>query len=153
VNVRFAPSETGTLHVGNALGTVDNRNAGGAILLRIDDTDQARKCPGDEDAILDDRSRDLDETAELRRTIPERSSVSPADERATLERFRELRARDANDLDREGAKTIVRELKAVGGRLRAVRQALTGRDSGPELWAVLAALPREETLARVDAAL
>ena len=47
----------------------------------------------------------------------------------------------------------MRELKAVGGNLRAVRRALTGRDSGPELWAVLAALPRDETLRRVDAAL
>ena len=48
---------------------------------------------------------------------------------------------------------MVRELKAVGGHLRAVRLALTGRASGPELWAVLAALPREETLRRVDEAL
>jgi len=34
-----------------------------------------------------------------------------------------------------------------------VRQALTGRDSGLELWVELAALPREETLRRIDAAL
>jgi hypothetical protein len=34
-----------------------------------------------------------------------------------------------------------------------VRRALTGRESGPELWSVLAALPREETLRRIDAAL
>ena len=54
---------------------------------------------------------------------------------------------------RAGAKAIVRELKAVGGHLRAVRQALTGRESGPELWAVIAALTRDETLRRVDAAL
>jgi hypothetical protein len=47
----------------------------------------------------------------------------------------------------------VRELKAVGGHLRAVRRALTGAESGPELWAVLAALPRDETLRRIDAAL
>ena len=74
-------------------------------------------------------------------------------ERETLERFRELRA-GANDLlDKDAAKAIVRELKAVGGHLRAVRQALTGRESGPELWAVIAALPRAETLRRVDAAL
>ena len=56
-------------------------------------------------------------------------------------------------LDKEAAKAIVRELKAVGGNLRAVRRALTGRDSGPELWSVLAALPRDETLRRIDAAL
>jgi Anticodon binding domain len=47
----------------------------------------------------------------------------------------------------------VRELKAVGGNLRAVRSALTGHESGPELWAVIAELPRDETLRRVDAAL
>ena len=59
----------------------------------------------------------------------------------------------ATGLDAEAAKAIVRELKAVGGNLRAVRRALTGRESGPELWAVIAALPRDETLRRVDAAL
>jgi Anticodon binding domain len=76
------------------------------------------------------------------------------EERPTLERFRELRAAGKGDtLDKEEAKAIVRELKAVGGDLRAVRRALTGRDSGPELWSVLAALPREETLRRIDAAL
>jgi Anticodon binding domain len=75
------------------------------------------------------------------------------DERQTLERFRELRAGADDALDREAAKAIVRELKAVGGNLRAVRRALTGRDSGPELWSELAALPRDETLRRIDAAL
>jgi Anticodon binding domain len=77
----------------------------------------------------------------------------PADERPTLERFRELRIAANGTLDKEAAKAIVRELKAVGGNLRAVRRALTGRDSGPELWSVLAALPRDETLRRIDAAL
>ena len=47
----------------------------------------------------------------------------------------------------------MRELKAVGGNLRALRLALTGAERGPELWAVIAALPREEALRRVDAAL
>jgi hypothetical protein len=47
----------------------------------------------------------------------------------------------------------VRELKAVGGDLRALRMALTGRERGPELWAVIEALPRDETLRRIDAAL
>ena len=74
-------------------------------------------------------------------------------ERPTLERFRELRAGVSGGLDKDGARTIVRELKAVGGDLRAVRRALTGRDSGPELWSVLAQLPRDETLRRIDAAL
>jgi len=47
----------------------------------------------------------------------------------------------------------VRELKAVGGNLRALRLALTGRERGPELATVIAALPRDEALRRVDAAL
>src|SRR5512147_1095295 len=52
--VRFAPSPTGTLHVGNALSAVANRRIGDWMLLRIDDTDAARNVPGGEEAILDD---------------------------------------------------------------------------------------------------
>ena len=73
--------------------------------------------------------------------------------RATLERFRELRAGSSDNVDKLAARAIVRELKAVGGDLRAVRRALTGRDTGPELWSVLAAMPLDETLRRIDAAL
>src|ERR687887_16193 len=54
--VRFAPSPTGSLHVGNALSAVANRSLGDWMLLRIDDTDPARNVPGGEEAIL----RDLD---------------------------------------------------------------------------------------------
>jgi tRNA synthetases class I (E and Q), catalytic domain/Anticodon binding domain len=331
MKVRFAPSPTGSLHIGNALGAVINRNYGGTMLLRIDDTDPARNLPGGEEAILEDLgwlgigwdegpvrqsdrgeryreaaagmpqrfqgvtllrddgsatyqlasvvddidfgithvirgsdhrpneelhrglaralgaeppeylhfglvlgpdgkkmskraegasiaalreegippeavrgyleelgipkhdvhfdlprirslavdviaelpdeelagrvgvpvtvvpalrgAHDLNEAGALARTILDPPAISLPDERETLERFRELRAGFANGLDRDGAKAIVRELKAVGGHLRAVRQALTGRESGPELWAVLAALSRDETLRRVDAAL
>ncbi len=67
----------------------------------------------------------------------------------TLKRFRELLA-GSNSGD---ARELLRELKAVGGDLRALRLALTGRERGPELWAVVAALPKEETLRRIDAAL
>jgi hypothetical protein len=98
-------------------------------------------------------AHDLEEARVLAAAILEPPSVSLPDERPTLERFRELRAGANGRLDAAGAKAILRELKAVGGSLRAVRRALTGRDSGPELWAVLAALPRDETLRRVDAAL
>src|SRR5215467_852410 len=52
--VRFAPSPTGTLHIGNALSAVANRSFGDWMLLRIDDTDPARNVPGGEAAILDD---------------------------------------------------------------------------------------------------
>ena len=46
VRVRFAPSPTGSLHLGNALSAVANRTFadehGGALVLRIDDTDPER---------------------------------------------------------------------------------------------------------------
>ena len=44
--VRFAPSPTGSLHVGNALSAVANRGFGDWMLLRIDDTDPARNVAG-----------------------------------------------------------------------------------------------------------
>ena len=71
----------------------------------------------------------------------------PEDARPTLTRFAELRARGLDSKD------IVRELKAVGGDLKALRLALTGAERGPELWTVIAALPQDEALRRVDAAL
>ena len=52
--VRFAPSPTGTLHIGNALSAVANRRFGDWMLLRIDDTDAARNVAGGEEAILED---------------------------------------------------------------------------------------------------
>jgi len=46
VRVRFAPSPTGRIHVGNARGALINwlfaRRAGGDFLLRLDDTDRER---------------------------------------------------------------------------------------------------------------
>jgi glutamyl-tRNA synthetase len=93
-------------------------------------------------------ARDLVEArtfADLVLTPPE---TTPAPESAeTLARFRELTQKDVD------AKGIVRELKAVGGDLRSLRVALTGQERGPELWAVIAALPREEALRRADRAL
>ena len=58
VRVRFAPSPTGSLHLGNALAAVANRGFadehGGALVLRIDDTDPSRTVPEGEQAILRD---------------------------------------------------------------------------------------------------
>jgi len=54
VRVRFAPSPTGSLHVGNALSAVINRREGDWMLLRIDDTDPERNVAGGDEAILDD---------------------------------------------------------------------------------------------------
>jgi hypothetical protein len=78
-----------------------------------------------------------------------RATASPE----TLQRFRELRERADGELDVAAAKAIVRELKAVGGDLRALRLALTGSERGPELWTVVLALPRDEALRRIDAAI
>ena len=78
---------------------------------------------------------------------PESAAPEPA-ARPTLERFAELRAAGPDRLPPEDARALVRELKAVGGDLHALRVALTGAERGPELWAVLAALPRDESLAR-----
>ena len=88
--------------------------------------------------------REAREFAELVLAAPGPAAVAAPE---TLLRFREL-ARDGLD-----ARGIVRELKAVGGDLRALRVALTGRERGPELWAVIEALGRDEALSRVDAAL
>ncbi len=56
--VRFAPSPTGLLHVGNARTAVLNfllaKKAGGKLLLRIDDTDPERSKPEYEKGILED---------------------------------------------------------------------------------------------------
>src|SRR5712691_3313717 len=51
---RFAPSPTGSLHVGNALSAVANRALGDWLLLRIDDTDAQRNVPGGEEEIVRD---------------------------------------------------------------------------------------------------
>jgi glutamyl-tRNA synthetase len=95
-------------------------------------------------------ARDLNEAREYAAAILEPPAAASSESRETLERFRELLERGNGSAD---PKELVRELKAVGGDLRALRLALTGRDHGPELWAVVAALPREEALRRIDAAL
>jgi tRNA synthetases class I (E and Q), catalytic domain len=73
--------------------------------------------------------------------------------RPTLERFLELRAGGPAALDEHGARELIRELKAVGGDLKTLRLALTGAGRGPELWAVVASVPADEALRRVQAAL
>jgi len=86
-------------------------------------------------------ARDLAEAREYASHVLEPIAVT-VDAPETLARFRELveRGLDAGD--------VVRELKAVGGDLKSVRLALTGRERGPELRAVIAALPRDELLRR-----
>ncbi len=89
-------------------------------------------------------ARDLNEARRFVEDLlhPEEVGVSDPE---TLARFKEL----ADLQPRE----LLRELKAAGGNLRGLRLALTGRTTGPELSAILAALPKEEALRRVDQAL
>lgn len=58
VRVRFAPSPTGLLHIGNARAAVVNwlfaRKRGGRFILRYDDTDAERSKPEYVDAIRND---------------------------------------------------------------------------------------------------
>src|SRR3954452_18753595 len=84
-------------------------------------------------------ARDLREAREYAEQV-----LSPAhvdvDSPETIARAREL---VEGGLD---GRAVVRELKAVGGNLKAVRLALTGRERGPELAAVLDSLSRDELL-------
>jgi hypothetical protein len=89
-------------------------------------------------------ARDLREAREYAEQILEPARVE-VDASETIGRMREL---VAGGLD---GRAIVRELKAVGGNLKAVRLALTGRDRGPELAAVIESLSRDELLNRLDA--
>lgn len=77
MKVRFAPSPTGKIHVGNVRAALFNwlfvRKAGGSFLLRIDDTDFARSTAENEDGIRrdlawlgltwDEQARQSDRTA------------------------------------------------------------------------------------------
>ncbi|MCL2680121.1 MAG: glutamate--tRNA ligase family protein, partial [Coriobacteriia bacterium] len=57
VRVRFAPSPTGTLHLGGARTAIYNwafaRKMGGSFILRIDDTDAQRSTPENVTQILE----------------------------------------------------------------------------------------------------
>ncbi|WNS80776.1 glutamate--tRNA ligase [Domibacillus sp. DTU_2020_1001157_1_SI_ALB_TIR_016] len=57
VRVRYAPSPTGHLHIGNARTALFNylyaRNLGGSFIIRIEDTDQKRNIEGGEQSQLE----------------------------------------------------------------------------------------------------
>src|SRR5919197_1320088 len=153
--VRFAPSPTGSLHIGNALAAVANRRFGDWLLLRIDDDGALRweattlvRPDGTATyqlaSVVDDidfgithvvRGSDHRPNEPLHRALTEALGTTapeyihfglilgpPASntvllaegDRETLERFRELRGAGNGGLDREAARAIVRELKAVG---------------------------------------
>jgi hypothetical protein len=119
------------------------------VLARLDDDElAARVGVPPEAAALMRGAHDLSEAAALARAVLDRPSNSLLLAPETLARFGELRSPLPDTLTKDQAKALVRELKAVGGDLRALRRALTGADRGPELWAVLRALPRDEALRR-----
>jgi glutamyl/glutaminyl-tRNA synthetase len=94
-------------------------------------------------------ARTLVEAREYARAVTNPALVElPVAARATLERFAELRRPAPERLSTDESRAILRELKAVGGDLRSLRLALTGAETGPELAAVLAALSRDDALAR-----
>jgi glutamyl/glutaminyl-tRNA synthetase len=88
-------------------------------------------------------ARDLTEAREYADQVLA-PAVSDVDSPETFARARELAEAGLEPRD------MVRELKAVGGDLKAVRLALTGHERGPELAAVIAALPRNELLSRLE---
>ena len=57
IRVRFAPSPTGALHIGNTRTALFNwlfiKNYGGKFILRIEDTDKERSKPEFEKDIID----------------------------------------------------------------------------------------------------
>jgi hypothetical protein len=90
-------------------------------------------------------ARDLREARQYAEQVLE-PAHTPVDAPETIARLAELVA--AGGLD---GRSIVRELQAVGGDLKAVRRALTGSDRGPELAAVIDSLSRDELLNRLEA--
>jgi glutamyl/glutaminyl-tRNA synthetase len=119
------------------------------VLAQLDDEElasRARVPP--EAAALMRGAHDLVEARRLAQSVLEPPSVESRQSPETLERFVELRTPLPDVLTKDEAKAVIRELKAVGGNLKALRVALTGAERGPELWAVLRALPRDEALRR-----
>jgi glutamyl-tRNA synthetase len=119
------------------------------VLAQLDDAELAGRVgvPA-EAAPLMRGAHDLGEARRLANSVLDLPAESPRTSPETLERFVELRAPLPDVLSKDEAKSVVRELKAVGGNLRALRVALTGAERGPELWAVLRALPRDEAVGR-----
>ncbi len=119
------------------------------VLAQLDDDALAARVgvPVEAAALLRG-AHDLVEARALARTVLEPPSTTVSLSPETLERFVELRSALPDVLSKDDAKSLVGELKAVGGNLRALRVALTGEERGPELWAVLRALPRDEALRR-----
>jgi hypothetical protein len=84
----------------------------------------------------------LTEAADLIACVASQPAHRPLPEMAAI------RSRYPEHLSEAEARDLVDELRREGVPLKEARLALTGRDHGPELWAVLAALPRDEAMRR-----
>jgi len=119
------------------------------VLAQLDDEELAARAGVPvEAAPLMRGAHDLVESRRLALSVLDDPGDSPHESPETLARFAELRESLPEVLSKDEAKAVIRELKAVGGSLRALRVALTGAERGPELWAVVRALPRDEALRR-----
>jgi glutamyl/glutaminyl-tRNA synthetase len=74
--------------------------------------------------------------------------VTEPPEPRSLPELATIRGRYPERLSEHQARELVDDLRRAGVPLREARMALTGRERGPELWAVLAALPRDEAIRR-----
>jgi len=146
VRVRFAPSPTGTLHIGSARTALYNylfaRHLGGTYILRIEDTDVARSHPEHEQSIM----RDL---AWLGLEWDEGPDIGgPAGPYRQSERVRE-------GIYRQAAQRLLDEGKAYycfcsQERLEQLKQETLARGEMPKYDRRCAALAREEAAARVE---
>ena len=121
--------------------------------LSDEDLAAAADAPGEVVPALRGARTFVEARAYARLVLDPEGIVLDDEARPTLERFAELRTPLAEALSVEDARAVVRELKAAGGNLRSLRLALTGADKGPELGVVVAALSRDEALARAARAL
>ncbi|MDX6495453.1 MAG: glutamyl-tRNA synthetase [Gaiellales bacterium] len=74
--------------------------------------------------------------------------VTQAPSPHSLPELAKIRGRYPDQLSESQARELVDDLRRAGVPLREARLSLTGRERGPELWAVLAALPRDEAIRR-----
>ncbi len=135
MRVRFAPSPTGYLHVGNARLALINflcaRRHGGRFLLRLDDTDAARSTEAYAEAIGQDlqwlglewdetfrQSARLDRYAEAAETLKRAGRLYPC-----FESEEELRAKREQRLKRGQAPVYDRAMLKLTAEQRAAAEA------------------------------
>lgn len=144
VRTRFAPSPTGSLHVGNARIAILNwlvaRHHGGAFILRIEDTDAERNVAHAERSIMEDMrwlGLEWDEGPDVG------GPAGPYRQSERLEGYREQAARllDAGHAYR---------CFCAPGELEARRQAALARGAPPSYNGTCRRLAPEEARARVD---